>query len=744
MDARSALGEAPLLVPELEALVAEDPLREERWRLLVLALYRAHRQGDALAALRRARETLADELGVEPGPALRSLERDVLAQSPALHGPVADRWTARGTTASAAPTESPSRQAPAAGPPIGPGGAGPRDRSPDGAPSTTCGAGAGGTVLIEGSAGIGKTRLLAEAGRLATVAGLRVLSARGSELERAFGFGTVRQLFEPSLRDPARENGQRGALLGGAAAGARGVFDAVGDDERADGSFAALHGLYWLTVNLTSDGPLLLAVDDVQWCDGASLRFLAYLVKRIEGLPVLVAMTVRTGERQPTDALLDDLLLEPSATVLRPQPLSAAAAGDAGPRSAERRRRRVRPDLPPHHLGQPAAAAPTGAGAGVRGRATRRRARRHRARGRVAGGVEPGDAAAAADAADRRRGGPRGRADRSGRGPAGDRGARRAARGAGGRGAGRAEPQRDPGRRATAAVRASAGAGRRLRRPVQRRARAAPRAGGQDPAGAGRAAPSGSPPTCCSRPRAATPRRSRCCGRRRGRRSTAALPTAPSPSCGARSTSRRRPVADRVDVLIELGTIEELGRRRRRGRAPDGGVRRPRRIPPMPVRALELALVIARTQAFAVPAGRRHRVRAEPPRPRSAGRVRRPPGVAGGGADRRLHARPASRRGPTGRAGHPQVVGDGDGARMLAATLAFERMLDGDDRTGAVELARFALAGDRLLRRRATCCSGWWPSTCCWSPTRTWATCGRAPSPGPARTPPGACSRCCR
>ena len=54
-------------MPELEPLVAEEPLREERWRLLVLALYRAHRQADALAALRRARQTLADELGVDPG-----------------------------------------------------------------------------------------------------------------------------------------------------------------------------------------------------------------------------------------------------------------------------------------------------------------------------------------------------------------------------------------------------------------------------------------------------------------------------------------------------------------------------------------------------------------------------------------------------------------------------------------------------------------------------------------------------
>jgi DNA-binding SARP family transcriptional activator len=74
LEARLGTGEAAVLVPEIEAMVAEDPLREERWRLLVLALYRSHRQADALAALRRARTTLADELGVDPGPALRSLE----------------------------------------------------------------------------------------------------------------------------------------------------------------------------------------------------------------------------------------------------------------------------------------------------------------------------------------------------------------------------------------------------------------------------------------------------------------------------------------------------------------------------------------------------------------------------------------------------------------------------------------------------------------------------------------------
>ena len=82
-------------MPELENLVARDPLREERWRLLALALYRAHRQADALSALRRARKTLADELGVDPGRALRELEAEVLAQSPALDAPAQQVRTPR-------------------------------------------------------------------------------------------------------------------------------------------------------------------------------------------------------------------------------------------------------------------------------------------------------------------------------------------------------------------------------------------------------------------------------------------------------------------------------------------------------------------------------------------------------------------------------------------------------------------------------------------------------------------------
>jgi DNA-binding SARP family transcriptional activator len=309
LAARLQLGEAALLVPDLEAMVAEEPLREERWRLLALALYLADRQADALAALRRARATLADELGVDPGPALRRLEQDVLAHSPALRIP-------RQRTRSAPVTEA-TRPATHSGDDL-------LDRDRELAAIRAAlddlAAGEPRLLLVEGPPGVGKTRLLTEARRLAAARGVRVLAARGSPLERAFGFGAVRQLFEPELLDAER----RGRLLDGAAAGARGVFEPAGE-LLPDGSFAVLHGLYWLTVNLTAGGPVLLAVDDVQWCDGASLRFLAFLVRRLQAVPVLVVGTVRTGEQDVDDALLGELALEPTAVVVRPTTLSAEA-----------------------------------------------------------------------------------------------------------------------------------------------------------------------------------------------------------------------------------------------------------------------------------------------------------------------------------------------------------------------------------------------------------------------------------
>ena len=303
--ARLDLGESALLVPQLEAMVVEEPLREERWRLLALALYRAQRQADALKALRRARATLADELGVDPGPALRELEAEVLAQSPSLEVPRQRAAVAAAGAPAPAPDDLVDRE---------------RELGAVRAALDDLARGEPRLLLIEGPAGIGKTRLLVEARRLAAERSVRVLTARGSQLEKAFGFGVVRQLFEPVLNAAeAREQ-----LLAGAASSARGVFDCV-DEQHTEGSFAVLHGLYWLSVNLSASGPLMLAFDDVQWCDRASLRYLGYLARRLDAVPLLVVGTIRTGEEHEDDELLAELALEPAAVAVRPSPLTPEA-----------------------------------------------------------------------------------------------------------------------------------------------------------------------------------------------------------------------------------------------------------------------------------------------------------------------------------------------------------------------------------------------------------------------------------
>ncbi|MFC4147920.1 AfsR/SARP family transcriptional regulator [Micromonospora mangrovi] len=85
-EALLEVGRAAEVVPDLDAHVAAHPWREEAWLLLALALYRAGRQGDALAVLRRARGLLADQLGVDPGPRLRGLETDILRQADRVGG----------------------------------------------------------------------------------------------------------------------------------------------------------------------------------------------------------------------------------------------------------------------------------------------------------------------------------------------------------------------------------------------------------------------------------------------------------------------------------------------------------------------------------------------------------------------------------------------------------------------------------------------------------------------------------
>src|SRR5262249_11402604 len=133
-------------------------------------------------------------------------------------------------------------------------------------------AGRGRLVVVEGPAGIGKTALLAAAREAAVTSGMRVLRSRGTELEREFAFGVVRQLFEPERA--ARSELERSEVLHDAAGKAASLLGFPGAPpviapgrEGVDPSFAILHGLYWLASNLAADDPLCLVVDDAHWAD---------------------------------------------------------------------------------------------------------------------------------------------------------------------------------------------------------------------------------------------------------------------------------------------------------------------------------------------------------------------------------------------------------------------------------------------------------------------------------------------
>ncbi|HEY2054806.1 MAG TPA: AAA family ATPase [Solirubrobacterales bacterium] len=184
----------------------------------------------------------------------------------------------------------------------------------------------GRALVIEGPAGIGKSALLSAMLGEAREAEVRTLAARASEFERDFAFGVVSQLFEPvvSVADEAA----RRALFDGPAALAEPILSAptaAPSLDASDARYAALHALFWLTVHLAEDGPLLLAVDDVQWADGPSLRFLSFLERRLEGVDALLVLTVRSGEEAADPDALAALVESGRAHRARPAPLSADA-----------------------------------------------------------------------------------------------------------------------------------------------------------------------------------------------------------------------------------------------------------------------------------------------------------------------------------------------------------------------------------------------------------------------------------
>lgn len=278
-ELRLGRGEHDAAVPELERLVGLTPLQERLWWLLALALYRSHRQGDALATLRRAREHLAEELGVDPGPELRRLEELVLVQDPALDAPLL-----------AAPAGPPAPLAvvtpvDAVDDPL----LGRDDALAAVTPAlTSAAAGRGRVVVVGGEPGIGKTRLAEAVADLAAARGFRVgrgrWDAEGSPPLHAWSRALGQVLGPESAREVLGPANGAGDAASVSLRQADEVLDALG-----------------------SGAPVLLVLDDLHWADAESLRLLRRVAGGLADVPAVVVVTSRVAPAEVGEALAEAL-----------------------------------------------------------------------------------------------------------------------------------------------------------------------------------------------------------------------------------------------------------------------------------------------------------------------------------------------------------------------------------------------------------------------------------------------------
>jgi DNA-binding SARP family transcriptional activator len=312
IEADLALGRHAALVAELEQLVARHPLRERARGQLMVALYRSGRQADALATFQDARRHL-DEVGIDPSPALRELERRVLQQDPALEAPAAARIeTARPTAPPAAAAANVVGRAP--------------DLDSLQRHYEIAAAGRRRVVVVAGEAGAGKTTLvdsfLATTGDALVARGqcaeqhgvaepyLPVLDALGrlgrsqvrADLRRILAEHAPTWLVQlPWLLEADAADDIHRRVVG--ATPARMLREAV---EALDA--------------LAAERPLVLVLEDLHWSDPSTVDLLAAVARRDDAARLLVIATVRTSDAatagRPVHATLAELAVRGSVTRL--------------------------------------------------------------------------------------------------------------------------------------------------------------------------------------------------------------------------------------------------------------------------------------------------------------------------------------------------------------------------------------------------------------------------------------------
>jgi DNA-binding SARP family transcriptional activator len=313
-----ALGRDANLVPELEALVSEHPLRERLCGQLMLALYRSGRQADALGAYRGVRAALVDELGIEPGRELRELHQAVLRQEVSLDAP------ARSVPAAATATARPSS---------GGGVFVSRERELRqllGVLGDVL-AGHGRIALVGGEPGIGKTRLAEELAGRARELGVRVLVGRCWEVGGAPAYWPWVQALRSHVReaDPVAlraQLGPGGPTLAELLPELRDIFRDLPEASAlsADGArFRLFDAVAALLRSAAEAAPLLLVLDDMHGADEPSLLLLRFVAREIGASRVLVLC----GFRDVDPALGEPLLATLAELVRDAHTVQIAPAG---------------------------------------------------------------------------------------------------------------------------------------------------------------------------------------------------------------------------------------------------------------------------------------------------------------------------------------------------------------------------------------------------------------------------------
>ncbi|MEV4714884.1 BTAD domain-containing putative transcriptional regulator [Micromonospora sp. NPDC049374] len=301
-EALMALGRDVEAAAVLRGDAEAHPLREDIWRLWIVALYRSGRQGEALAALRRVRDTLVDELGIDPGPRLRQLEADILRQAPHLAP----------STPTAMPTPVPATSAEA---PAGGGGATPErpDVPPGRRPfvgrepeldrlvrvaASVARDGVPAVALISGDAGAGKTALLDTLTRCLSADGWLTAWGRIPEYDgapTAWPWTQISQALTATI-GPARQAAPPPPVGTGP----------VPDDCDGDGDGPSLETLRFrlrreavaLVDAAARQAPVLLVLDDLHRADEGTLDLLTGLLAEPEPAsgPLMVVAAYRTSQ----------------------------------------------------------------------------------------------------------------------------------------------------------------------------------------------------------------------------------------------------------------------------------------------------------------------------------------------------------------------------------------------------------------------------------------------------------------